>query len=155
MSADVVDPGPESESSRSSGLSGESQVTPATSAADPERGLRGAMSAALVLEALTVLLAIPVATNTGSGVGPAGVAAICLLAALLVACCAIVRRPYAFPVILGLQVVMIGCWLITPPLGVMGVVFLGVWLTIGWFRREFRRRQAAGTLPGPIDPGDA
>ena len=36
---------------------------------DPERGLRGVMSATLVLEAITVLLSIPVAANTGAGVG--------------------------------------------------------------------------------------
>ncbi len=130
-------------------------VPPPRRAADPERGLRGVMSATLVLEAITVLLSIPVAANTGSGVGPAGMAVICLLAILLLSCCGIVRRSYAVPVILALQVIMIGCWLITPPLGVMGIVFLLVWLAILWFRAEFRRRLAAGTLPGPIDPDHA
>ncbi len=110
------------------------------------------MSATLVLEAITVLLSIPVAANTGSGVGPAGVTVICILAFLLILCCGIVRRPYAVPVILALQVIMIGCWLITPPLGIMGIVFVLVWLAILWFRAEFRRRLAAGTLPGPTDP---
>ena len=75
----------------------------ATRPYDPERGLRGVMSATLVLEAITVLLAIPVAANTGGGVGPAGVAVICILAVLLIGACAIVSRPYALPVILSLQ----------------------------------------------------
>ena len=44
---------------------------------------------------------------------------------------------------------MIACWLITPPLGIMGIVFGLVWASILWFRGEFRRRLAAGTLPGP------
>ena len=65
MSADVVDPGPESESSRSSGLSGESQAPRRRPPRTPNAGLRGVMSATLVLEAITVLLAIPVAANTG------------------------------------------------------------------------------------------
>ena len=52
--------------------------------ADPEKGLRGIMSATLVLEAITVLLSIPVAANTGSGVGVVGISIICLLAVLLV-----------------------------------------------------------------------
>ena len=121
----------------------------ATRPYDPERGLRGAMSATLVLEAITVLLAIPVAANTGGGVGPAGVVIICVLAVLLIGACAIVSRPYAVPVIVTLQVVMIACWVITPPLGIMGVVFGLVWALILWFRGEFRRRLAAGTLPGP------
>ena len=119
---------------------------------DPEKGLRGVMSATLILEAITVLLAIPVAANTGTGVGPMGVAVICLLALLLIGTCAIISRPYAVPVILGLQVVMIACWLITPPLGIMGIVFALVWAIILWFRGEFRRRLAAGTLPGPPQP---
>ena len=121
----------------------------ATRPYDPERGLRGVMSATLVLEAITVLLSIPVAANTGGGVGPAGVVVICVLAVLLIGACAIVSRPYAVPVILTLQVLMIACWVITPPLGIMGIVFGLVWASILWFRGEFRRRLAAGTLPGP------
>ena len=116
------------------------------------RSSRWMMSATLVLEAITVLLAIPVAANTGGGVGPLGLIIICALAVLLVAACGIVSRPYALQVILGLQVVMIGCWLITPPLGIMGIVFGVVWAIILWFRSEFRRRLAAGTLPGPPQP---
>ena len=127
----------------------ESAAPRATRPYDPERGLRGVMSATLVLEAITVLLAIPVAANTGGGVGPVGVTIICVLAVLLIGACAIVSRPYALPVILSLQVLMIACWVITPPLGIMGVVFGLVWALILWFRGEFRRRLAAGTLPGP------
>lgn len=120
--------------------------------ADPEKGLRGVMSATLILEAITVLLAIPVAANTGGGVGAIGIAIIVLLALLLIGTCAIIAKPYALQVILGLQVVMIACWFITPSLGVMGVVFALVWGIILWFRTEFRRRLAAGTLPGPPQP---
>ena len=107
-------------------------------------GLRGIMSATLVLEAITVLLAIPVAANTGGGVGPLG-----LVSDLRCwPCCwsrpaAIVSRPYALQVILGLQVVMIACWLITPPLGVMGIIFGVVWAVILWFRANF----GAGSRP--------
>jgi hypothetical protein len=130
----------------------ENPPQPARRPPDPEKGLRGVMSATLVLEAITVLLAIPVAANTGSGVGTVGVVVICVLAALLIAACTIISRPYALQVILGLQVVMIACWLITPPLGVMGIAFGLVWALILWFRGEFRRRLAAGTLPGPPQP---
>jgi hypothetical protein len=119
---------------------------------DPEKGLRGVMSATLILEAITVLLAIPVAANTGAGVSPVGIGIICLLAVALIGTCAIIARPYALQVIFGLQVAMIACWLITPSLGVMGIVFALVWSIILWFRSEFRRRLAAGTLPGPPQP---
>jgi hypothetical protein len=113
------------------------------------KGLRGVMSATLVLEAIVVLLALPVAINLDGGVGPAGVIAVCLLAVLLIACCVVIKRPYALPVILGLQVAMIAGWFITPTLGVMGLVFGAVWALILWFRAELHRRLAAGTLPGP------
>jgi hypothetical protein len=120
--------------------------------ADPEKGLRGIMSATLILEAITVLLAIPVAANVDGGTGPVGITVICLLAVLLILTCGIIARPYAVPVILGLQVVAIGCWFINPTLGIMGVVFTLAWGIILWFRGEFRRRLAAGTLPVPPEP---
>lgn len=120
---------------------------------DPERGLRGIMSATLILEAISVLLSIPVAANTGGGAGPIGVTVICLVALLLVLACRIVARPYAIGVIVGLQALVIACWFVTPALGVMGLVFLVAWGVILWFRAEFRRRLAAGTLPGPPQAG--
>ncbi len=119
---------------------------------DPERGLRGVMSATLVLEAVVVLLSIPVASNTGAGTSWPGVVAICLLAAALIAACAFVGRPWFLTAALTLQALMILGWLITPSLGVMGIVFSLVWALVIWFRNEFRRRASAGTLPKPGPP---
>ncbi|QNK80688.1 DUF4233 domain-containing protein [Nakamurella sp. PAMC28650] len=125
---------------------------PTTRPYDPERGLRGVMSATLILEALVVLLAIPVARNTGSGTSALGVILICLLAVALILACKYVTRPWFVPAALGLQGLMIIGWLITPSLGVMGIVFGLVWALVIWFRNEFRRRLAAGTLPAPTPP---
>ncbi len=122
-------------------------AAPAVRPYDPERGLRGAMSATLVLEGLTVLLSIPVARNTGNGTSALGVIAIVLLALAMFAACAFVRRPYATPMIIGLQVLTILGWLISGPLGAIGIIYSLVWGVIFWMRTEFRRRQAAGTLP--------
>lgn len=119
---------------------------------DPERGLRGVMSGLLILEAITVLLAIPVAAKTGGGAGPVGVTLIAALAVAHIAACVLVARPFAFLVIGALQVLMIAGWAISAPLGVMGIVFALVWGTIFYFRAEFRRRQAAGTLPSQTVP---
>ena len=119
---------------------------------DPERGLRGVMSATLVLEAIVVLLSIPVAANTGSGTSAAGVAVICVLAVAMIALCAFAGKPWFLRAALILQAVTIAGWLITPALGVMGIVFAIVWGAIIWFRNEFRRRLAAGTLPEPTTP---
>jgi hypothetical protein len=110
------------------------------------------MSATLILEAIVALLSIPVAANTGGGTSAFGVALICLLAAALIALCAFVSRPWFLTAALTLQGLMILGWLITPALGVMGIVFAIVWGSIIWFRNEFRRRLAAGTLPEPTPP---
>ncbi|MGI8418981.1 MAG: DUF4233 domain-containing protein [Nakamurella sp.] len=115
---------------------------------DPERGLRGAISATLVLEAVTVLLAIPVAKNTGSGTGPWGVIAILALALALMLSCMFVSKPTMTPVVTGLQVLTIAGWAISAPLGVIGVLFALVFACIFYFRYEYRRRAAAGELPG-------
>ncbi len=127
---------------------------PMTRPVDPERGLRGAMSATLVLEAMTILLALPVAAKTSGGVGPVGVTVILLLAVLHIAGCVYVRRPWALAAILVLQVFVVAGWFINSSLGVMGVVFGAVWGTIAWFRYEYRRRLAAGTLPSQNRPAD-
>jgi hypothetical protein len=137
----------------------ESPITPAgTRPADPERGLRGVMSAILILEAIVILLGIPVAENTGGGTGSVGIILICVLAAAHVAACAVIRKPYAVGVILVLLALLIACWAINASLGVMGVVFAVVWALVLWMRREFRRRLAAGLLPAssaPAPPSDA
>ena len=120
--------------------------------ADPERGLRGIMSATLFLEAIVILLAIPVAVNTGNEVGGLGVAAICVLAVLHIGACALISRPWAFTMIFVLQALVIAGWALSASLGIMGVVFGLVWVLILWFRTEFRRRLAAGTLPSQQPP---
>jgi hypothetical protein len=125
---------------------------PAVRPYDPERGLRGVMSATLILEAIVALLSIPVARNTGSGTGWLGVVLICLLSTALIAACAFVSRRWFLPAVLCLQALMILGWVITPSLGVMGIVFSLVWALVIWFRNEFRRRLAAGTLPEPVPP---
>ena len=120
--------------------------------ADPERGLRGVMSGTLIMEAIVILLAIPVARTTGGGTSGLGVIVICLLAVGGIALCAFVSRPWFVPAAIAFQVVMIAGWVITPSLGVMGIVFGVVWGVLLWFRGEYRRRLAAGTLPGPPGP---
>lgn len=109
------------------------------------------MSGILVLEAITVLLAIPVARNTGGGTSALGVVAICVLAAAMIVLCRFVSRPWFLTAAFGLQVLTVAGWAISAPLGVMGIVFGLVWGLLWWMRSEFRRRQAAGTLPGPPD----
>ena len=75
-----------------------------------------------------MLLSIPVARNTGSGTGPVGCdrhlrARRCVDRAHARSS----ASPTPSAVIIALQLVMIGCWLISVPLGVMGVIF-AIWL---------------------------
>ena len=126
---------------------GDSAPIPQRKPYDPEKGLRGVMSATLILEAITVLLAIPVASNTGDGTGTAGIFAIVLLAFALIAACAFVKKPWIVWLVAGLTALTIAGWFISGPLGLIGVVFALVWMVIFWLRAEFRRRMAAGRLP--------
>lgn len=121
---------------------------PARRPADPERGLRGAISGTLVLEAITVLLAIPVAKNTGNGTSAWGVIAIVVLAFAMIGACAFVKREWFFWLLAALQVLTIAGWAISGPLGIVGIVFGVVFAIIFYFRYEYRRRAAAGELPG-------
>lgn len=119
---------------------------------DPEKGLRGVMSATLVLEFIVVLLGVLFVTRSGQGVSAAEIVVLVVLAFGMLATCAVLAKPYGLPMALGLQVALIACWLIAPALGILGVVFGLVWASILWFRGEYRRRLAAGTLPKPIEP---
>lgn len=114
---------------------------------DPMKGFRGVMAGTLVMEAITVGLALPVIARLGGGLSSlegwlAGGIALALLA-----CCAFVRRPWITAVVLGLQVVLVGFVLSQVAVGIIGVLFLAVWLYLFWLRRQVARRMAAGTLP--------
>jgi hypothetical protein len=119
---------------------------PAPRGADPERGFRGVMSGALLLQSITVLLGLPVA-SAGRDLAAWELVVILGLAAALIGACALVKKPWIVPVILGLQVVAVLCWFIDGALGVMGVIFAVAWWTLLHFRNEYRRRAAAGVLP--------
>lgn len=110
-----------------------------------EKGLRGSMSAAAMLECIVLLLALPVASN--QDVGTVGTIAILTLSAAHLALCAYVRRSWFLPAVITAQVLVLACWFFSTAVGVVGVIFGLAWAMLIWFRNEFRRRWAAGTLP--------
>jgi hypothetical protein len=114
--------------------------------ADPERGLRGVMSAILIFEAIAILLGLTVISNGGrSAPGwQSGVVLAVAVAHLLTP--VFIKRRFAVALIFVLQAILIGCWAIDAAIGITGIVFLVVWLLILLMRREFRRRLAAGTM---------
>ena len=57
------------------------------------------------------------------------------------------RTPWAIWANLGLQLVLIGGWWIYSLVGVMGLIFTGVWLLVAYLRGEVLRRQRRGLLP--------
>jgi hypothetical protein len=117
------------------------------SAPDPMKGLRGVYAATLTLEAIVVALALLVLPKFGEGATPFGVIVISGLAVAMVVAAGLQRRPWGLGLALGLQAVMIVCWLLVPALGMMGIVFALVWAGILLLRRDLLGRMARGELP--------
>ncbi|HVV11962.1 DUF4233 domain-containing protein [Amycolatopsis sp.] len=124
-------------------------------AKDPMKGFRGVMSGALIMEAITVGLAVPVIARLGGGVGTGKGWTVVAVAVLCVLLCGFVRRPWAVPVILALQVVLVAFFFLSvTAIGVIGLLFLAFWLWALWLRRDVARRMAAGTLPSQQQPAE-
>lgn len=115
--------------------------------ADPWRSFRGVMSATLILEAIVVLLALPVVATVGGGLTPVSTGFLLGFTVLLVLMAGIQGRPWAIWANLAVQVVLIAGWLIYPGVGFVGIVFTVVWLMIVYLRGEVLRRQRRGQLP--------
>lgn len=122
---------------------------PAASAApDPWRSFRGVMAGTLILEAIVVLLALPVVGRIGGGLTAASGGYLVGLAVLLVLLTGVQGRPWAIWVNLAMQAVLIAGVVVHGAIGFIGVVFLVVWLLIAYLRAEVLRRQKRGLLPG-------
>ncbi|HEX2133776.1 MAG TPA: DUF4233 domain-containing protein [Actinophytocola sp.] len=114
---------------------------------DPMRSFAGVAAATLLLEAVVVLLSMPVVANLGSGLATWQGVLVGVLALLLLVTCAFLRRPWGLWVAAGLQVVLVACWVALPALGVLGLVFGLVWAVLLWMRWDVARRMAEGRLP--------
>jgi len=99
------------------------------------------MAATLILEAIVVLLAIPVVGAVGGGLNAASLVYLIGSAALLVLLTGVQRRPWAIWVNLGVQAVLLAGFAVYPGVGFIGVLFTGVWALIAYLRAEVRRRQ--------------
>ncbi len=121
---------------------------PVETAGDPERGLRGVMSAILICEAVTILLGLTVIGNGGVHAQGWQIGAVSGLALAHILAPAIIKRRYAIGVIWILQALLIACWVIHAAIGTMGIVFALVWLLVMYLRREYRRRTAPVSGPG-------
>ncbi|MGB3355463.1 MAG: DUF4233 domain-containing protein [Mycobacterium sp.] len=112
------------------------------------------MAGTLILEAIVVLLALPVVNAVGGGLSLGSTAFVVGFAVLLVLMAGIQGRPWAIWANLGVQVVLIAGWVIYPGVGFIGLLFTVVWLLIAYLRAEVLRRQKRGLLPGQQPQGD-
>ncbi len=121
--------------------------------ADPWKGLSAVMAATLLLEAIVVLLAIPVVGAVGGGLTAVSLGYLIGLATLLVLLAGVQRRPWAIWANLGVQAVLLAGFFVYPGVGFIGVMFTGVWALIAYFRAEVRKRQEQGVPPPQRPPG--
>ena len=110
------------------------------------------MAGTLVLEAIVVLLAVPVVAVVGRGLTAVTGTYLIGLAVVLVLLSAVQRRRWAIWVNLAMQLVVIAGVVVHPAIGFIGAVFAGVWLLIAYLRAEVLRRQKRGLLPGQQPP---
>lgn len=121
---------------------------------DPWRSFRGVMAGALILEAIVVLLALPVVSFSEGGLTAFSGGFLICFAVLLVLMCGVQGRSWALWADLALQLVLVAGFFIHAAIGFIGVVFLAVWGLIAYLRAEVKRREARGLLPGQLDGHD-
>ena len=125
------------------------------SAPDPWKSFRGVLAGVLVLEAVVVLLALPVVAVVGRGLTAQTGTYVIGVAAILVVLAALQRRRWAIWVDLAVQVVVIAGFLVHPAIGFIGALFAAVWLLLVYLRAEVRRRERRGQLPSQQPPPES
>lgn len=128
-------------------MSGQSHDPADTPRADPWQSFGAVMAVTLLLEAIVVLLAIPVVGAVGGGLSSASLTYLIGLAAALILLAGLQRKPWAIWVNLGVQLVLLAGFAVYPGVGFIGVLFTGVWVLIAYFRSEVRRRERREVPP--------
>ncbi len=123
-------------------------------APDPWKSFRGVMAGTLILEAIVVLLALPVVVVSQGGLTPFTGTYLIGLAVFLILLAGLQGRPWAIWVNVAVQVVLIAGWVVHGAVGFIGLIFMGVWLLILYLRSEVKRREAHGLLPGQLPPDE-
>ena len=119
---------------------------------DPWKSFRGVMAGTLILEAIVVLLALPVVVVANGGLTLVAGTYLIGLAVVLILLTGVQGRPWAIWVNLAMQLVLVAGWAVHGAVGFIGVVFAGVWLLILYLRSEVKRREQHGLLPGQQPP---
>ncbi|GAB3581340.1 DUF4233 domain-containing protein [Amycolatopsis endophytica] len=123
-------------------------------AKDPMKSFRGVMAGTLICEAITVGLAVPIIANLGDGVGTLQGWGVIVIAVLHVLLCGALKKRWAVPVILVLQVALVAYFVDTVAIGIIGLLFLAFWLWALWLRNDVAKRMAQGRLPSQQQPAE-
>ena len=125
---------------------------PQPAAPDPWKSFRGVMAGTLILEAIVVLLALPVVSFARGGLTVFSGGYLIGMAVVLILLAGVQGKPWALKVDLAVQVVLIAGMFIHATIGFVGVVFAAVWVLLAYLRSEVKRRQDQGLLPGQQRP---
>ncbi|GAA2790448.1 DUF4233 domain-containing protein [Mycolicibacterium pallens] len=129
--------------------------TPETPAPpDPWKSFRGVMAGTLILEAIVVLLALPVVSMVGGGLSAWSTAYLVGFAVFLVLLAGVQGRPYAIWLNLAVQLILVAGFFVYPAVGMVGLLFVVVWAILAYLRAEVLRRQRRGLLPGQQQSSD-
>ena len=115
---------------------------------DPWKSFRGVMAGTLILEVIVVLLALPVVSVFHGGLTPVSSGYLIGMAIVLALMSGMQGRSWALWANIGIQFVLIAGAFIDVTIGIVGIIFLLVWLLIWYLRSEVKRRQDRGLLPG-------
>lgn len=123
-------------------------------AKDPWKSFRGVTAGTLILEIITVLLAIPVVATVGGGLTAGSTTYLLGFVGLLIVLAGVQGRSWAIWANLAAQLILVAGFWLYPAIGFIGLVFVAVWGVIAYLRAEVLRRQRLGLLPGQQSPPD-
>ena len=121
---------------------------------DPWKSFRGVMAGTLILEVIVVLLALPVVSVFHGGLTPLSSGYLIGMAIVLGLLSGMQGRSWALWANIGIQFVLIAGAFIDVTIGIVGIIFLLVWVLIFYLRTEVKRRQDRGLLPGQRPDSD-
>jgi hypothetical protein len=127
---------------------------PGASKPDPWKSFRGVTAGTLILEAIVVLLALPVVDAVGGGLSAGALTYLLGLAAVLILLAGLQGRSWAIWADLAVQLIPIAGFAVYPGVGLIGLLFAAVWALILYVRSEVLRRERLGLLPGQDGPPD-
>ncbi|NLG54748.1 MAG: DUF4233 domain-containing protein [Rhodococcus sp.] len=114
---------------------------------DPWKGFRGVCAGTLILEAIVVLLALPIVANIGGGVTWVSGGLIVGSAVAMVLGAGLQGRPWAMKFNIAIQVVLLLGGFVDLSIAAVGLIFGVVWAYLIYLRRDLTIRMAKGLLP--------